>query len=91
MKSKLLLAVLGAVVLAGACRKAGETNQTAVICEATVLDTAGATVGTLLDTVLVQVNTDSVAGDPRPCKVTTRVNGYTVLNATDSVSGNPKP
>ena len=66
MKRKLIFAVLGAVVLQGACQAAA--NQATVICEATVLDTAGATVGTLLDTVLVPVKPDSVVGDPGPAR-----------------------
>jgi hypothetical protein len=99
MRSTPIRAALAAAALTTACSQAKPAN-TAIICQVTVLDTAGATVAMLLDTVTVNVFTttgaavtlaDSVTGDPRPCRVVSRAGGYTVLNAKDSATGNPTP
>lgn len=91
-----LTVLMGTAVLAAACAETEDVETVEVICEATLTDSAGVTIGSLSDTVAVSIEQepmDSVGGDPRPCYTTyntaTRSMTLNAKSTGDSASGSP--
>lgn len=93
MKLATVLPTLGAVGLLTACRAEPTSmgSQYAIICEATVEDSAGVTVASIEDTVMVDAPRDTVGADPRPCRSSYSLATQSLrLNAkADTVGGSP--
>lgn len=91
-----LTVLLGAAVMTAACYDTERMEMLSVVCEATMTDSTGATIGSLVDTVAVTIEQeamDTVGGDPRPCYTTyntaTRSMTLNQKSTEDTVSGSP--
>ena len=93
-KGLVVVCMVGAIA---GCRPEEEENELrslAIVCSAELLDSAGAPVLSLQDTMNIEVSDDSVAADPRPCRTSYHRGTKTLMvnakEARDTATGDPR-